>query len=195
MKRASKWGPLGITHLKKAELWVKGKDQRERGTCWNISWSWLLISRQRKIQDVPHWNITPAPLPKGLCCLSCPGGKGKEKQIILKHSSTKSISSERKASPMKGPGTWFGIPALFRFHSSQELHRALGSAASHPSRKTTFPTQEPQTSKETKKWLCKRHSELDYTWEQNNWLKLTPLPCLGRFSQFPERNLRSEIDK
>lgn len=49
--------PLGITHLKKAELWVKGKDQRERGTCWIISWMWLLLLRQRKIQDLPHQNI------------------------------------------------------------------------------------------------------------------------------------------
>lgn len=70
--KPSKWGPLGLTHLKKAELSVKGKDQRERGTCWIISWIWLRISRQRKIQDLPYWNITPVPLPKGLLCSLLP---------------------------------------------------------------------------------------------------------------------------
>lgn len=185
---------------------MKGKDQRERGTCWIISWMWLLILRQRKIQDLwPHWNITPVPLPQGLLCCLVPHLPRRKREGEADHLKAQfnekhlmwiwQISFERKASTNKGPGTQFGIPALFRSHSRLELHRALGSAASHPSRKTTLPTQEPQTSKETKKWLCKRHSEVDYTWEQNNWLKLTPLPCLGRVSQFPERNLRSETDK
>lgn len=83
--KPSKWGPLGLTHLKKAELSVKGKDQRERGTCWIISWIWLRISRQRKIQDLPYWTSLLYPCQKvscALCYLSYPGGKGKERKII-----------------------------------------------------------------------------------------------------------------
>lgn len=70
--KPSKWGPLGLTHLKKAELSVKGKDQRERGTCWIISWIWLRISRQRKIQDLPYWTSLLHPCQKGLLCSLLP---------------------------------------------------------------------------------------------------------------------------
>lgn len=68
--KAFQWGPLGITHLKKAELSVKDKDQRKRSIFWIISWIWLLILRQRKIQwsEAPL-NITPVLLPKGPCAL------------------------------------------------------------------------------------------------------------------------------
>lgn len=53
----------------------------------------------------------------------------------------------------------------------------------HPN---TIRNSQLQTSKETKKKLpCKRQSKLDYTCEQNYWLKSTPLLCLERFSQFP----------
>lgn len=89
------------------ESWTLSERLRSegRGTCWIISWMWLLILRQRKIQDLcPTETSLLYSCHKVSCAVwypTCPGGKGKEKQITLKHSSTKSIWCECGRFPLK----------------------------------------------------------------------------------------------
>lgn len=131
MKKASwrptKLGLLGIKHLQKAELSLKDKDQRERGTC-----DERLLDHQTnptphfeaKIQDLYHWNIALVPPLQGLLCSVLPLSPGRKREVeadIFKAQLKQKhlmpiwcISFERKVSTNKGPATWFGIPAVFR---------------------------------------------------------------------------------